>query len=112
MLPPWDMCGPRVSYALGVDLGDVGQPFGHNVARHLVAVLVFELGSLALGTLRERPGICDGTGHDATNGGRDLENVGHGGGINELVLIDSVSSWPSCATHKQSNVLEPSSATE
>lgn len=67
-----------MSYTLSINLGDVCQPLGHNIAWHLVAVFVFEFGSLALGTLRKRPGICDGTRHDATNRGRDLEDVGDG----------------------------------
>lgn len=70
-----------MSYALSIDLGDVCQPLGHNIAWHLVAVFVFELGSLTLGTLSKRSSICDGTRHDAANGGRDLEDVGDGGGI-------------------------------
>lgn len=78
MLHQDNICGPGISYTLGVDLGDVGQPLGHNIAWHLVTVLVFELGSLALGALSKRPGICDGTRHDATNGRRDLEDVGDG----------------------------------
>jgi hypothetical protein len=35
-----------MTYALCVDLADVGYPLGQHVAGHLVAVLVAELGSL------------------------------------------------------------------
>lgn len=78
LLPHFRSCEPWASYALGVDLGDVGQSLGEDVARHLVSILVSELGSLALSPLGKCPGICDGSGHDATDGGRDLEDVGDG----------------------------------
>jgi hypothetical protein len=41
---------PRIAYALCVDLADVGYPLGQDIAGHLVAVLVAELGSLAPGS--------------------------------------------------------------
>lgn len=54
-------------YALSVDLGDIGQSLGKNVAWHLVAVLVSELGSLALSALREGSGVGDGACHDTAD---------------------------------------------
>lgn len=54
-------------YALSVDLGDIGQSLGKNVARHLVAVLVSELGSLALCALGKGSGVGDGACHDTAD---------------------------------------------
>ena len=59
--------------SLGVDLADVGQSLGQDVAGHLVSILIPELGSLSLGALRKSSSIGDRTGHNATNRGRDLE---------------------------------------
>lgn len=78
-----------VSYPLGVDLRDVGQPLRQDVTRHLVSIFVSKLSSLALGTLSKRPGICNRTCHDAADGWGDLKDVGHGGGIDQLVLVGS-----------------------
>lgn len=73
-------------YPLGVDLADVGQPLGHDVAGHLVAVLVPELSSLRLRALGEGTSVGDGSGDDAADRRGELEDVGDGGGIDELVL--------------------------
>jgi hypothetical protein len=74
------------AYPLGVHLADVGQPLGQGITRHLVAVLVPELSCLGLRTLGEGAGVGDGSGNDAANRGGQLEDVGDGGGIDELVL--------------------------
>ena len=54
-------------YALSVDLGDIGQSLGEDVAWHFIAVLVSELGSLALCALREGSGVGNGACHDAAD---------------------------------------------
>lgn len=62
-------------YALSVDLGDIGQSLGKNVAWHLVAILVSELGGLALCSLGESSGVGDGACHDTADRGGYLEDV-------------------------------------
>lgn len=74
------------SYALSVDLGDVGEPLCQDVTWHLIAILVSELGSFTLGTLSECPCIGDGARHNAANGRGDLEDVRHGGRVDQFVL--------------------------
>ena len=61
--------------SLGVDLADVGQSLGQDVARHLVSIFVPELGSLSLSALRISPSVGDGTGHNAANRGGYLEEM-------------------------------------
>lgn len=77
----------RLAYTLCVDLRNVGKPLRQDVTRHLVSIFVSELGSLALGALRKRSGVGNRTGHDAANRGGDLEDVGHGGWVDQLVLF-------------------------
>lgn len=54
-------------YALSVDLGDIGQSLGKDIAWHLIAVLVSELGGLALCALGEGSGVGDGARHDTAD---------------------------------------------
>lgn len=75
------------AYPLSVDLVDVGYPLCKDVTGHLVAVLVAEFGSFALGPLDAGAGVRDRSGHDASNRGRQSEDVGDGRGIDELVLF-------------------------
>lgn len=70
-----------------VDLVDVGKSLGEHIARHLVAVLVPELGGLCAGTGDSGARVGDAAGHDAANVGGELEDVGDGGGVEELVLF-------------------------
>ena len=78
--------GRRQPYSLGVDLADVGQSLGQDVAGHLVAELVAELSSFALSTLGKGASIRDGARHDAADRGGDLEDVGHGRGVDQFIL--------------------------
>jgi hypothetical protein len=80
------------TYSLRVDLADVGQSLGQHVTGHLISILVSELSSLALSTLRKRTGIRDRAGHDAANRRRDLEDVRDGRRVDQFVLSESVSS--------------------
>jgi len=86
------------TYPLRVNLADVCKALGHGISWHLVTKLVAELSGLALGSLGESSGIGDGSGDDAADGGRELENVGDGGWVDELVLVDGQSlGWKSTA---------------
>ena len=82
----------RIAYSLRVDLVDVGQSLCQHVARHLVSVLVPELGSFASRTVNRCSGVGNGAGHDAADRWRDLEDMGDGGGIDEFVLWMSAQS--------------------
>src|SRR3569833_2107105 len=90
------------SYSLGVDLADIGQSLGQGIARHLVTILVSELGRVALRPLSESSGIGYGPRHDATDRGRDLEDVRDRRGINKLVLVfwsaARLATWPGNAS--------------
>lgn len=74
------------AYPLRVHLADVGQSLRQDICGHLITIFVSELGSLSLCSLRKRSRIGDGPSDDATNSGRDLEDVGDGRGVNQLVL--------------------------
>lgn len=79
---------PRHVFAhpLCVDLANVGQPLGQNIAGHFIAVLVPEFSGLGLGTLCEGASIGDGAGHYAAHRRGEPEDVGHRGRINEFIL--------------------------
>lgn len=85
-------CGRR--YALRVDLVDVCEALREHVARHLVAVLVSELSGFGAGTGYGGAGVGDAAGHDAADGGGEREDVGDGGGVEELVLCLQSASFP------------------
>lgn len=74
------------THSLGVDLGDVCQPLGQNITRHLVAVLVSELSSLSSGSVYRGSCVCNGASHDTTNGWREFVDVRDRGRVDELVL--------------------------
>lgn len=76
----------ETTHPLGVHLADVGKSLRQDIGGHLISILVSELGGLALGSLRKSSGIGDGSGDDAADGGRDLEDVGDGRRVDELVL--------------------------
>lgn len=80
------------AYPLGVNLANVGQAFCQDVTGHLVAKLVLEFGSLALGALSEGASVRDGPCHDTADGRRDLKNVGDGRRVDQFVLGQNVSS--------------------
>jgi hypothetical protein len=67
----------RNAYSLGIDLADIGQPLGKNIAGHLIPILVLELGCLPLRPLSERSGVRYGARHDTANRRRELEDVRH-----------------------------------
>jgi hypothetical protein len=85
------MCAFVIAYALCVDLADVCYPLGQDIAGHLIAKLVAELSSFTPGSAHRRPCISNGPSHDAANRRREPEDVGDGGGVNELVLCRCVS---------------------
>ena len=96
---------------LGVDLVNVGNSPGEMIDSHVISVLVLELGGLlsrpgdlgvgiSLKTEREKKRVrrlksatnvgdirlTNHAGHDTANVRGDLEEMGHGGGIQQLVL--------------------------
>jgi hypothetical protein len=75
-----------MTYALCVDLADVGYPLGQHVAGHLIAIFVAELGGLTPGSAHRGPRICNRPRHYTSNRRREPEDMGHGGGVDELVL--------------------------
>jgi hypothetical protein len=79
-------------YTLRVDLVDVRQPLGKNIARHLVAIFVSELCRLRATSSDGSASIRDGSGHYAADIWREVEDVGDGGGVEELVLRQ-ISRW-------------------
>jgi hypothetical protein len=82
------------AYALCVDLADVGYPLGQDIAGHLVAKLVAELGSFTAGSAHGCPCICNGPGHDTTDRWGEPEDVRDGGGVDKLVLCARVNDMP------------------
>ena len=73
------------THPLCVDLGDVCETLGQDVAGHLVAKLVPELGGLSSRPHDRGAGVCDGARHDAADRGRQLVDVRDGRGVDELV---------------------------
>ena len=71
---------------MGVHLVDVGKPLGENITGHLVAKLVSEFRGLTTGTGDKGTGVGDGTSHDTSDIWGEVEDVGDGCRVDELVL--------------------------
>lgn len=78
--------GKRKTYSLGIDLIDVGQSFGKDVAWHLIAKLVSKLRRFALSTHDRSSCIGDRARHDTADRRGEFEDVSDGFGIDEFVL--------------------------
>lgn len=76
----------KKTHSLCVNLIDIGQSLRKDVAGHLIAVLVPELGCLPASTIHRGSGIRYRACHDAADGGRDLEDMSDGRRIDEFVL--------------------------
>jgi hypothetical protein len=79
--------GRGETHPLCVNLVNICQPLRQHIARHLIPVLVSELGSLGAGTSNSGAGIGDATRHHASHVRRELEDVRDRGGVEELVLV-------------------------
>ena len=76
----------ELAYSLSINLTNIGQTLCQSISGHLISIFVSEFRSLSLSSLSKCPGISDGASDDASNGGRDLENMRYGGGIDEFIL--------------------------
>lgn len=75
------------TYSLRVDLADVGETLGQGIGGHLVAVLVSELGSFTLCSLRKGSSVGDGSSNNAANARGYLKDVRDGSRVDQLVLL-------------------------
>lgn len=64
------------THSLGVNLSNVCQSLGQDIARHLVAVLVSELGRLSSCPVHRGSCVGDRASHDAADRGGQLVDVG------------------------------------
>jgi len=62
--------GNIATHALSVDLADICEPLGKDVAGHLISIFVPELSRFASCSCDRTSCICDGPCHDAANGRR------------------------------------------
>lgn len=74
------------TYPLSVDLANVRQTLGDGIRGHLIPKLVSEVGSFGLCPCCECSCVGDRSCDDAADCLGDLEDVGDGGGVHELVL--------------------------
>lgn len=73
-------------YPLCIDLADVGQSLREHITRHFISKLVFELSSFASCTVDRGSAVSDRAGDYAANGRGDLENMGYGRRVDQLIL--------------------------